>query len=362
MRMRVRRLSAISVSQLDEKFSRNVPWIEFPGRRLGSDPATTSTERRVSALCLSLFLSLLVMRALLPIPSWAQVAGSSITFVRGQLRFLPNPPVLQGIPITLEDERGGTVGRTQTDSQGRFVFTVNAHAIYIIRVRVEGYREVAQRVDLVGGFVSDVLIVLKSLSASAIPDTAQKEFDKGNSLLLESKDPTASISHFQKAIEVHPSFAEAHLLLGMAYMDLGKWKQAQSALENAIKMNDKLAGAHLALGACYNQQKDFAAAEKALLRGLELNEESAEGQYELARTYWALGRWQEAEPHARKAIQLQPGFAAVHVLMGNILLRKRDARGALQEFKEYLRLDPQGPFASATREMVAKIEKALASP
>ena len=55
-------------------------------------------------------------------------------------------------------------------------------------------------------------------------------------------------------------------------------------------------------------------------------------------------------------------MAAVHVLLGNILLRKRDARGALQEFNEYLKLDPQGPFAPAAREMVARIEKALAAP
>ena len=44
------------------------------------------------------------------------------------------------------------------------------------------------------------------------------------------------------------------------------------------------------------------------------------------------------------------------------MLRKRDAAEALQEFKEYLRLEPNGPLAEPVREMVNKIEKALAAP
>jgi lipoprotein NlpI len=61
-------------------------------------------------------------------------------------------------------------------------------------------------------------------------------------------------------------------------------------------------------------------------------------------------------------IALRPEFPAAHHLLGNILLRKRDAPAALQEFREYLRLEPNGPFAPPTREVVAKIEQALATP
>ncbi len=152
------------------------------------------------------------------------------------------------------------------------------------------------------------------------------------------------------------------MYLGLVQMALRRWKDAESALGKASELNDKLAAAHLALGTCYNQQGRFAEAEKPLLRGLELAPEAADGHYEPGRTYWALGRWQEAEPRAQKALALRPEFPAAHLLMGNILLRKRDAAAALQEFKEYLRLEPNGPMAPPTREMVAKIERALAAP
>ena len=347
---------------------------------LACNSIAVARKRRASVLAVSLLLTLVVMTLLTASLAWAQGPGSSISYIRGRVRFMPGATE-QPVTVTLEDERGGTVARTQTDSRGRFIFNVHSQSIYVIKVRLAGHREVSRRVDLVSGIVTDVLIDLmpesgKDSSAAplavseptisvkrlAVPEAAQSEFEKGINLLLARKEPEASIPHFRKAIEVHPAFAEAYLLLGRAYMDLVRWKEAQLALEKAILQDDKLAGAHLALGACYNEQKDFAAAEKALLRGLELDAESAEGHYELGKTYWALGRWQEAEPHARRAVTLRPDFAPVHVLMGNILLRKRDAPAALQEFKEYLRLEPQGPFAASTRDMVARIEKALAAP
>ena len=55
-------------------------------------------------------------------------------------------------------------------------------------------------------------------------------------------------------------------------------------------------------------------------------------------------------------------FLACALRLVFLVDRKRDAPAALQEFREYLRLEPNGPFAPPTREFVAKIEQALATP
>jgi len=45
--------------------------------------------------------------------------------------------------------------------------------------------------------------------------------------------------------------------------------------------------------------------------------------------------------------------------MGNILLRERNGKDAYHEFNEYLRLDPKGEYADATRDLVKRLDKAL---
>jgi Flp pilus assembly protein TadD len=142
-------------------------------------------------------------------------------------------------------------------------------------------------------------------------------------------------------------------------MQLQEWGDAKSAFEKATKLEPANASAYLGIGAAMNQEQDFTGAQKPLLRSLELNANSAEGHYELGRSLWAQGKWQEAEPHVHKAITISKDFAPSHVLMGNIYLRRRDANSAMSEFQEYLRLDPQGEHAEAVKQMVSKIQKAL---
>jgi hypothetical protein len=45
--------------------------------------------------------------------------------------------------------------------------------------------------------------------------------------------------------------------------------------------------------------------------------------------------------------------------MGNIELRKRNGQAALQQFQDYLKLEPQGAMAPSVRDLVSKLQKAL---
>lgn len=298
--------------------------------------------------------------------------------ISGVVRYAETGRPILGAVVTLSSEMGEAVQQAGTDTGGRFQFENIQLGAFYVTAEMAGYEAVRIRVDVSQFPRQQVYLNLKPrpgrMDAPAnatdplvparnfmIPPDAQREFEDGRKQLLKSKDLGGSISHLRKAIQIYPNFAEAYMLLGTAYMDGNKWKDAESTLEKAIQLDQKLAGAYLALGTCYNQEGKFAEAEKLLVHGLELDPKAAEGHYELGRAHWALGRWQDAAPHVRKAIELKPGFPPAHVLLGNVMLRERNAQGALGQFKEYLRLDPKGPFAEPTREIVAKIEKALAA-
>jgi len=213
-----------------------------------------------------------------------------------------------------------------------------------------GYKEVNVRIELIGNTQGYATIELKpisdgavvehpaespgdsiSVTDAAVPANARQEFEKGQTALLDNKTE-AAIGHLQKAVKMYKTFPSAYFLLGRAY---------------------------LTLGAVYNQTQNYTGAETALVQGLKLKPDAPGGHYELAKTYWSLGRWQEAAPHARQVIANMPELASPHVLMGNILLREGNAQQARQEYEAYLKLEPNGPMAAGAHQMIEKIEKAI---
>ena len=197
-----------------------------------------------------------------------------------------------------------------------------------------------------------------SIAEAGVPENARQEFEKGRAALNENK-LDAGISHLRKAVKLHESFPSAYTLLGTAYLTQKDWKDAKMALQKAISLDSNSGEAYLALGALFNQTKNYPEAETALVQGIKLRPDAPGGHYELAKTYWSVGRWQDSAPHARKAVSTMPELGPPHVLLGNILLREGNAPQALQEYQTYLRLEPNGSMAPGAREMIEKIEKAL---
>jgi tetratricopeptide (TPR) repeat protein len=311
-------------------------------------------------------------------PGTGRVSGGVIDV---QVRYATGEPGPGGIHIRLDAAEGGAAGDCQTRDGGRCQFNLSSSGVYLVRMSERGYKEVTVRVELIStsrGYASLELIPIAAKATSesvakvpagtsdnsvstvdlSVPDNARQEYAKGETALKENK-LDSSVDHFRKAIHLYREFPQAYRMLGTIYLQEKNWKDAQAALEKAIQLDSKLGGAYLELGAVFNQTKDYPKAEAALTRGLELNPDAPGGHYELAKTYWAIGRWQDAAPHAATAVAEFPNVAAPHVLLGNILLRKNDPQGALREYEEYLRLDPNGPMAPGTRDMIAKIQKAL---
>lgn len=182
---------------------------------------------------------------------------------------------------------------------------------------------------------------------------------RGEQLLFKEHSPKAAIEEFKQASKLDPWYGQAYMLLGLAQMQLRQWSEARWAFEEATKVEPGNPQAYLGVGSALNEQHEYAAAQKALEHSLDLNPDSAEAHYELARTLALSGKWDAAAPHIRRAMELNPDYAGPHALMGNVYLENDDPEGALHEFEQYLRLDPQGSLAPSVKETVAQLKKAL---
>jgi tetratricopeptide (TPR) repeat protein len=321
---------------------------------------------------MSRFLRLLVVALLLSISSislWAQ------NFIKGQVRF-DNGQFATRVVVRLRSDRVVFQDETQTDDMGKFTFDGLTPSTYLLTIEGQGFKPYSSSLDITVSKMAYEQITLhlakdpnsKDGSAAAstgsvnarvaqIPPKARKEFDAGKQS-MQAQDGAASILHFQKAIELYPQYAEAYQLMGVMHLQTGRLAEAEPELQKATEIEPNLSNAYFALGICRNVMAKYPEAETALLKGLELDPQSADGHYQLGNTYWALGRWQDAEVHAQKAVTLKPDLAGAHVLEGDIALRKHDLQVALKEYKEGVRLDPKGPMAAPTQQMISKIEQA----
>jgi tetratricopeptide (TPR) repeat protein len=308
-------------------------------------------------------------------PAWAQLRTSIPVSVHGQVRYSPGGAPADNVNVRLELFSGGIQAETQTDRLGKFNFTNLAPAVYFIKVHKPNYIDAQQQVDLQTNTSDYVLLQLtydKSAEATqrqalpavinaGVPPAARAEFEAGRAALLDAGNIADGIAHLEKAVSLYPTYLEAQLLLGTAYMDGKDWARAESALRRALTLDPKAASALFALGEVYRQQKRYKESEQELRAGLKLNANSVRGHFTLGRVYYEQGNVVKAGPHVGRALQLKPDFAEGHLLAGNILLRARQPENALVEFGEYLRLAPNGEYAAQAQATVRRIEQALAT-
>lgn len=342
----------------------------------------------MTSMRIRLLLSSIVTITLCHFVSLAQVQtgpNPATVEIHGQVRFVEGGKPAANVVVRLESyDGGGSITEAFTDRLGKFRFTALPPAMYSVRVRQSGYRDAQQTVDMTTTSSGLVMLQLVRDANAApanttmigtvdatVPAAAQKEFDKGVVALAEGgKEKTVFAAKcFEKAVSIHPAFVEARLKLGTVYMDLGQWDKAERALLATIESEPRAFNAMFALGEVYLRQNKLGEAEKVLLKGIAIEEQSDLGHLNLARVYWEQARaikdvtaarpaLEKSYQEVKRALSLNPNLSGAHLLKGNLLLRAARSADALNEFDEYLRLEPNGAFALETRAVVEKIKKA----
>src|ERR1700741_3033944 len=299
--------------------------------------------------------------------------------IHGQVRLAEGGAPAEHVVVRLESyDGGGSISEAFTDRLGKFQFSALPPAQYSVRVRQSGYRDAQQTIDMTTTSSGLVLLQLSREPSSTVtrtgsidanvPAAAPKEFDKGTTALAEGGKDRVSIAVkcFEKAVAIYPKFVEALLKLGTGDMDLGQWEKAEQALLATIEVDPNAFNAFFALSEVYLRQNKIAEAEKVLVKGLAIQDQSYLGHLNLARVYWEKARelkdLAQAKPaleksyeEVKRALTLNPDLAGAHLLKGNLLLRVGRVPDAMAEFNEYLRLEPNGAFATETRTLVEKI-------
>jgi tetratricopeptide (TPR) repeat protein len=133
----------------------------------------------------------------------------------------------------------------------------------------------------------------------------------------------------REALGLEPRRAEAHALLALVLVDLGRLRAARHEARRAVELAPQEPRAHGACGLTAAADGDDAAAVVSLSEAIRLAPTDAFALRALARAHLRRGETDAAGAAARRAEELAPG-AAAHALAGELALAAGDAAAALK--------------------------------
>jgi tetratricopeptide (TPR) repeat protein len=134
----------------------------------------------------------------------------------------------------------------------------------------------------------------------------------------ESLDEAAEA--YRKAVEAAPEWVEARINLGTAMYQLGRMEEAREHFSIAVKFEPENALAEFNLGCVLEQ----------------------------------LGKTAEAILHLVCAVELAPSLADAHLNLALAYEKSGQGQNALRHLSQYIRYEPNGPWAEFARARIAK--------
>lgn len=241
--------------------------------------------------------------------------------------------------------------------------------------------EVAQAIALNIGVKLQATAQLRLASARSVNPDAYLAYLEGR-YYWNRRSPEAleqAITHFQRAIQLDPSYALAYDGLADAYSSqclisdvppMEVFPKAKAAVLKALELDDQLAETHTSLAYLkFWYDWDWNGAEAEFKRALGLNPGYATAHQWYAEFLRLMGRQEEAMAENRKALALDPLSLIINMESGLPYYLERRYDEAIPYYRKTLELDPNFGLAHCVLawsyegkgqypEAIAELEKA----
>ena len=196
----------------------------------------------------------------------------------------------------------------------------------------EGKNATIMRLHYAAGPGLAFVLLVFAFGFAAQPDpAAQAAYDK--------KDYKTSVQILEDQVKKNPNDADAMVLLGSAYRQLGDLAKSEEVLKKAVASKGKDPQALLAYGHTLLALKKFKEAEEIFQKGIATNKRTDEFYNGLGLAQFGQGLGNKAELSFRQAIQKNPNAAAYHKNLGDVNLASQIYSIAANAYKTALKQD-----------------------
>jgi Flp pilus assembly protein TadD len=301
------------------------------------------------------------------------------------------------LEVRIEMDGGQPLGVAYANPEGEFTFRQSGfgtdQSLYVV-VNLEGFKPYRERIGGVfglNGFDGTVTIFLERENTVRVPakggpaviDIKQlrakipgKAVDEYEKALKESTKGNygKAVEGLQRAIKLAPDFYEAQHTLGIQYVTLNKYDEAETALLRARDLSPKASEPLINLGSLYYKrgetQSDAGRKEEAATifqkaadffqESIQRNPLSAQAHVYLGSALYKLASYEQAETELNRALDLDKDLHDARLTLLNVYTRQARYNEALEQANIYLEKNPKAPQRPALEAIKKQIENAIA--
>jgi tetratricopeptide (TPR) repeat protein len=298
----------------------------------------------------------------------------------GQI-IVPVPGFQQMFEVLLLQNAEELVQATVADSQGRYRFLGLPRGTYYVNVKIDGFQEVRQRVDLNSDSIVNIILDFKeeriikpptnfSGEDTEVVDIADLSKTYPSPVIdkMKAADKDLQSGNFAKAIPLLeeivrdvPEFYQAHRMLGTAYQKLGRYRDAESEYRTAADLKPTSAAPLISLASLYVEEAEASTTQgSSVVRGIlnealgnlnaavKLKPDAPFAYYLLGVTYYRSAFYEDAEDNLKKALELAPDLLDAHLALANVYIKIQEWTNAIAQLDAYLAASPR----NSTRDQV----------
>ena len=281
----------------------------------------------------------------------------------------------------LQFEESRLITWAYTGSTGEFALPPQPAGDYYVVVRIEGFKENRERIRVDGcsglihhfaymefddevvrpvildftGEVNEVVDVAEL--KRTFPRKAVDEFEKARNDRLQGEPDRARL-RLEKLTKEYPDFYDARNALGSIYLEMKRYRDAETQYNEARKLRPASGAPLISLGSLYVQEAEaslnpepgvggiivpgldlaiiLSDARDALTEALKVKPDAAFAFYLMGIVDTRTGRPAKAEENLRKALEIEPKLRWARIALGNLFMKLGMFKEALAEFDAYL--------------------------
>jgi protein O-mannosyl-transferase len=179
-------------------------------------------------------------------------------------------------------------------------------------------------------------------------------------VLIDQNRSSDAMPYLEEALKINPSYLDARLNLGGAFMKMGQVELAATQFEAALETDPDHVKANADYGAAVTRLGRLDLAERHLKKALDIQPFNRDARVNYGIVLAMLGRTDDAMEQYKAAIEIDPNCAEAHHNLAMAWAKTNKLDEAIPEYEATLRIDPDCAEAHANFGVVLQIRGRIA--